>query len=162
MVSKRGEKVAACWITFVGHGRKKVEWMRREGFVRPAMCCSSSAFQAGGRKNRRAKRGYHEQADQCGRTHHRSSLGQLFIQPIKQTPSTTTSAAPVSGRPWYVNALSCGAPIVTVPLLPSSIEVDNPRTSWLRYCCRMCACAGVIICAPSRPAFSRRATAVGL
>jgi hypothetical protein len=104
----------------------------------------------------------HEQARQCGKTHHRSSLGQLFIQPIKHTPSTTTSAAPVNGRPWYVNALSCGAPIVTVPLLPSSIELDNPRTSWLRYCCRMCACSGVMICAPSKPAFSRRATAVGL
>jgi len=30
--------------TFMGHGWEKVEWMRREVFVRPARCCSSSAF----------------------------------------------------------------------------------------------------------------------
>jgi hypothetical protein len=33
--------------TFVGHGWKKVEWMRREEFVRPAMVLFVKRFSSG-------------------------------------------------------------------------------------------------------------------
>lgn len=80
----------------------------------------------------------------CECKDHRSTRGQLFIQPIKHTPSTTTSAAPVSGRPWYVSALSCGALTVAVPPLPSAAVLGTPRTSWFRNCWRIRACSGVM------------------